>query len=52
LCLTDCVGVFSEVWGVSLGGRPSNGNVIFEFDHEGVDEGGTCLFRLLRPERS
>ena len=49
---TDCVGVFSEVWGVSLGGRPSNGNVVFKLDHEGVDEGGTRLFRLLRPERS
>ena len=36
----DCVGVFSEVRSVSFGSRPSHGDIVLEFDHEGVDKGG------------
>ena len=41
---TNGVGILPKIWGVSFGGRPSNGYIVFEFGHEYVDEVGTGLF--------
>ena len=47
----DSVSIVSEIWGLSFSCRPPYGNVVFELDHELVDEIGTCLFWLLCSER-
>ena len=46
----DCISVVSEVGGLSFGCRPSYSDVVFEFDHEGVNECGARLLGLLCSE--